>query len=59
MAVKFKIWVEIERIETDDNGIEVNYIDEECPIGVAYRDSIEDAVELQNEINATFGEICA
>ena len=58
MAVRYKIWVEVERIETDDNG-EETYHDEDSPIGIAYRDSIEDAVELQNEINSTFGEIGA
>ena len=57
MAAKYKIWVEIERIELDKNGEEVSYHDEECPISIAYRDSLEDAIEIQKEINTVFGEI--
>ena len=56
MATKYKIWVEIERIdnfETDDE----SYADEECPVGIAYRETLEDAVQLQEVINKTFGEI--
>lgn len=53
---KFKVWVEIERIETDEEDNET-YHDEECPVGIAYRESIEDAVNLQTLINNTFGEI--
>lgn len=56
MATKYKIWIEIERIEnagTDDE----DYIDEEIPFGVAYRDTIGDALELREEINKVFGEI--
>lgn len=56
MATKYKIWVEIERINDADTDDET-YVDEECPIGIAYRDTLEDAVELQNEINKSFGEI--
>jgi hypothetical protein len=55
-TVKFKIWVEIERCETDENGNET-YHDEETPIGIAYRETIKEAVELQDMINNTFGEI--
>jgi hypothetical protein len=50
MATKYKIWVEIERI--DNAGT-----DDECPVGIAYRDTLEDAVELQNAIDKFFGEI--
>jgi hypothetical protein len=56
MATKFKIWIEIERIDnagTDDE----TYTNEYCPVGIAYRDNISDAVALQEEINNTFGEI--
>ena len=56
MATKYKIWIEIERIDdfgTDDE----SYSDEECPIGVAYRDTLEDAVKLQETIEMTFGEV--
>ena len=55
-TVKYKIWVEIERWETDENGNET-YHDEENPIGLAYRETIEEAIELQNAINSTYGEI--
>jgi hypothetical protein len=55
-TVKYKIWVEIERWETDENGNET-YHDEENPIGLAYRNTIEEATELQNAINSTYGEI--
>jgi hypothetical protein len=55
-SVKFKIWVEIERIETDDDGNET-YYDEECPVGIAYRDNAEDAFNLQALISNTFSEI--
>lgn len=56
MATKYKIWVEIERIEnygTDDE----TYVEEECPVSIAYRDTLEDATALQNEIENVFGEI--
>jgi hypothetical protein len=53
---RYKIWVEIERIETDEEGNET-YHDEECPIGIAYRETIQDAVTVQNLINQEFGEI--
>jgi hypothetical protein len=53
---RYKVWVEIERIETDEEGNET-YHDEECPIGIAYRETIQDAVTLQNLINQVFGEI--
>jgi hypothetical protein len=56
MATKFKIWIEIERIDnvgTDDE----TYTNEDCPIGIAYRETITEAVKLQELINNTFGEI--
>ena len=56
MATKYKIWVEIERIDnfgTDDE----EYSDTEFPVGIAYRDTFEDAEELQQQIENTFGEI--
>jgi len=56
MATKYKIWIEIERI--DDYGTDnESYTNEECPIGVAYRDNLEDAVALQEEIERTYGEL--
>jgi|ERR1035437_2707433 hypothetical protein len=56
LKFKYKIWVEIERIEIDEEGNET-YHDEENPIGIAYRDTIEEAVELQNDIDEVFSEI--
>ncbi len=56
MATKYKIWIEIERIDNVDTDDE-DYVDEECPISLGYRDTLEDAVELQKEINKKFGEI--
>ena len=56
MATKYKVWIEIERIDdfgTDDE----TYTDEECPIGVAYCDTLEEAVELQEIIENRFGRI--
>jgi hypothetical protein len=56
MATKYKVWIEIERIEnvgTEDE----DYIDEIMPLGIAYCDSLEDAIELREQINSTFGEI--
>jgi hypothetical protein len=53
---KYKVWVEIERIDnfgTDDE----TYTDEECPVGIDYCDSIEDAVELQTIIENAFGKL--
>jgi hypothetical protein len=55
-APKYKIWIEIERIDnfgTDDE----EYTDVEFPEAVAYRDNFEDATELQQKIVDTFGEI--
>lgn len=55
---KWKVWVEIERIETDpEDPMSEDYIDEECPIGISYCDSLEEAVELQKGIEQMFGTI--
>ena len=55
---KWKVWIEIERIETDpENPMDEDYIDEEIPFGIAYCDSLEDALELRENINTAFGEI--
>jgi len=56
MATKYKIWVEIERIDnfgTDDE----EYSDCEFPVSIAYRDTFEDAETLQQEIEQSFREI--
>ena len=56
MATKYKIWVEIERI--DDFGTEdESYSDVDFPEPIGYRDTLDDAIELQNLIVNTFGEI--
>jgi hypothetical protein len=55
--IKYKVWVEVERIETDTETGKEEYFDEENPVGIAYCDNLEDAVILQNVINNTFGEI--
>lgn len=54
---KWKVWIEIERIETDPETGDEDYIDEEIPFGIAYTDSLEDAIKLREEINKNFGEI--
>jgi hypothetical protein len=56
VSTRYKVWVEIERIETDKAGNET-YHDEDFPIGLAYEDNIEDAVELQKIINDQYGRI--
>jgi len=55
-TVKFKIWVEIERIDTDEDGNE-EYNDCGLPESIAYRENYEDAEALQQLIVQTFGEI--
>jgi len=55
---KYKVWVEVERIETNpDDSMEEDYIDEECPVGITYCDSLEEATELQEAIRVQFGTI--
>jgi hypothetical protein len=56
-SCKYKVWVEVERIVLDKEGNEESYTDEECPIGIAYRDNLEDAVKLQELIENGFGEL--
>jgi hypothetical protein len=56
VSTRYKVWVEIERIETDKEGNET-YHDEDFPVGLAYEDSIEDAVELQKIINHQYGRL--
>ena len=58
VKVKFKVWVEVERIETDpENEMYEDYFDEECPVGISYVDTLEEAVELQEQIATVFGNI--
>lgn len=54
---KFKVWVEIERCETDPETGDEEYYDEEIPFGIAVCDTLEDALALREKINDTFGEI--
>jgi len=57
LIVKYKVWVEIERIETDPEDGEESYSDCEFPESIAYRETFEDATQLQQDIVKTFGEI--
>lgn len=53
---RYKIWVEIVRIDnpgTDDE----EYSDTEFPEAIAYRETFEDATELQQQIVKNFGEL--
>jgi hypothetical protein len=53
---KYKVWIEIERIDnfgTDDE----SYSDEECPVAIGYRDTLKEAVDLQESILNERGEI--
>jgi hypothetical protein len=55
-VTKYKVWVEIERIDnfgTDDE----EYSDCDFPVGIAYCDTYEDAEKLQQEIEKAFGEL--
>lgn len=56
VKTKFKVWVEIERINITKDGDEL-YKEEDNPVGIAYRRNIDDAIALQNQINEMFGEI--
>ncbi|MFA5366661.1 MAG: hypothetical protein WC333_02155 [Dehalococcoidia bacterium] len=56
VKTKFKIWVEIERIDITKDGDEL-YENEDNPLSIAYRDDINEAVALQDQICHTFGEI--
>lgn len=57
LKVRYKLWVEIERIEFDPETNEETYHDMECPIAIAYRDNLQDAVNLQLLIENNFSEI--
>lgn len=57
LKVRYKVWVEVERIETDEQEDTEDYFDEECPVGISYCTTLEEAVELQKEIEKTFGDI--
>ncbi len=49
MSTKYKVWIEIERLEnygTDDE----TSSDEECPISVDIRDTLEEAIALQEKL---------
>lgn len=54
---KYKIWIEIERIEYDPEDDIEDYIDEEIPFGIAEVNSFDDALKLREEINKVFGQI--
>jgi len=55
-VTKYKIWIEVERIDnfgTEDE----SYSDTDFPEAVAYRDTFEDATQLQQMIVTMFNEI--
>ena len=56
LVIKYKIWVEIERIEYDPETQEEEYLETDSPMGICYRRSMEDAVAVQTEIANAFGE---
>lgn len=43
----------MERIDDEDS----DPVDLQLPLGIAYTDTLEDALELRDDINTTFGEI--
>ena len=55
-STKYKIWVEIERIDTDDDGNE-EYSDCDMPEGIAYVNTYEEAEALQESIANLFSEL--
>ena len=56
MKTTYKIWIEIERCDTNDEG-EEEFSDCDFPIGVAYRDTFEEAQVLQELIVNQFDEL--
>ena len=53
-TLKYNIWVEIERVEMYDD--DETYHQEDNPIKLAVRDTIEEAVEFQEEVSGVFNE---
>lgn len=56
LIIKYKVWVEIERIEYDPETQEEEYLETDSPLGICYRRTFEDAVAIQNEIADAYGE---
>jgi len=54
-TLKFNIWVEIERVEMYED--DETYHQEDNPIKLAVRDTIEEAIELQEGVSHIFNEI--
>lgn len=54
---KWKIWIEVERIEYDPETNEEDYIDEGMPFAIRYCDSLEEVIRIREQINDAFGEI--
>ena len=55
---EWKIWLELERADYyDDEDAPEDYIDEEYPLGIAYRPTREAAIELMEEIEHSFSEM--
>lgn len=57
LKVRYKIWVEVERIEYDPETGEESYSDTDFPESIAYRETFEDAAALQQQIVQVYGEI--
>jgi hypothetical protein len=53
MATKYKVWIEIERIDIDDEGNE-EYSECDCPASVRTLDTFQEAVVLQELIVDSF-----
>ena len=53
-TLKYNIWVEIERVEMYED--DETYHQEDNPIKLAVRDTIEEAVEFQEEVSSSFNE---
>ena len=56
LKTKYKVWIEVERIDTDEEGNE-EYSDCDFPVGIAYVDTFEEAQALQQNIANIFGEL--
>ena len=49
MATKYKLWIEIERIENEGENNET-YVNEDSSISVGLCDTLEEAIDRQNLI---------
>jgi len=56
MKVYYKVWIEIEKCEMDEDG-EESFFQCDVPEGIATRDTFEEAQKLQQQIINYFNEI--